>query len=57
MPEGSIELSGNNLTIVIVIAVVALAALFVAFALVRQVLSADEGTDSMKEIAEAIQEQ
>jgi K(+)-stimulated pyrophosphate-energized sodium pump len=51
-----VELSGNNVTIVVVVALIALAALGVAAVLVRQVLSADEGTDSMKEIAGAVQE-
>ncbi|MFJ1579225.1 sodium-translocating pyrophosphatase [Streptomyces sp. NPDC088147] len=49
-------LTDDNRVIVIVIAVVALAALFVAQLLVRQVLAAGEGTDSMKEIAAAVQE-
>lgn len=49
-------LTDENRVIVIVIAVVALAALFVAQLLVRQVLAAGEGTDSMKEIAAAVQE-
>ncbi|WP_046496609.1 sodium-translocating pyrophosphatase [Streptomyces odonnellii] len=49
-------LTDDNRLIVIVIAVVALAALFVAQLLVRQVLAAGEGTDSMKEIAAAVQE-
>ena len=40
----------------IVIAAVALAALAVAVVLVRQVLAAGEGTDSMKKIAAAVQE-
>ncbi len=51
-----IELSGNNLTIVFVVALIGLAALGVAAVLVRQVLAADEGTESMKEIAGAVQE-
>lgn len=49
-------LTDDNRTIVIVIAVVAVAALAVAQLLVRQVLAADEGTDSMKKIASAVQE-
>ncbi|MFE3600562.1 sodium-translocating pyrophosphatase [Streptomyces sp. NPDC059142] len=49
-------LTDGNRLIVIVIAVVALAALFVAQVLVRQVLAAGEGTDSMKKIAAAVQE-
>ncbi|MFC9847947.1 sodium-translocating pyrophosphatase [Streptomyces sp. NPDC060223] len=49
-------LTDDNRLIVMVIGVVALAALVVAGVLVRQVLAAGEGTDSMKEIARAIQE-
>ena len=49
-------LTDDNRLIVMVIGVVALAALVVAGVLVRQVLAAGEGTDSMKEIATAIQE-
>ncbi|MCX4235831.1 sodium-translocating pyrophosphatase [Streptomyces sp. NPDC020707] len=49
-------LTDDNRLIVVVIAVVALAALAVAGVLVRQVLAAGEGTESMKEIAVAIQE-
>ena len=51
-----IELSGSNLTIVIVVAVIALLALGVAALLAREVLAADEGTERMKEIAGAVQE-
>ncbi|MEU0334891.1 sodium-translocating pyrophosphatase [Streptomyces sp. NPDC006193] len=49
-------LTDDNRIIVAVIAGVALAALVVAGILVRQVLAAGEGTDSMKRIAEAVQE-
>ncbi|MER5884287.1 sodium-translocating pyrophosphatase [Streptomyces sp. NPDC001941] len=49
-------LTNENRMIVIVIAVVAVAALVVAQLLVRQVLAAGEGTDSMKKIAAAVQE-
>ncbi|MFF2849732.1 sodium-translocating pyrophosphatase [Streptomyces sp. NPDC058001] len=49
-------LTNDNRLIVMIIGVVALAALAVAGVLVRQVLAAGEGTDSMKEIARAIQE-
>ena len=52
----AVSLTDNNRLIVIVIAAVAIAALIVAQLLVRQVLAADEGTDSMKEIAAAVQE-
>jgi K(+)-stimulated pyrophosphate-energized sodium pump len=41
---------------VVIVALIALAALGVAAVLVRQVLAADEGTESMKKIALAIQE-
>ena len=51
-----IELSGSNLTTVVVVAVIALAALVVAALLVREVLAASEGTAKMKEIAAAVQE-
>ncbi|MBL1118258.1 sodium-translocating pyrophosphatase [Streptomyces sp. 110] len=50
------ELTDDNRVIVLVIAAVAIAALAVAVVLVRQVLAAGEGTDSMKKIAEAVQE-
>jgi len=49
-------LTGGNQVLVWIIAVVALAALAVAAVLVRQVLASDEGTDSMKKIAAAVQE-
>ncbi|QKV94079.1 sodium-translocating pyrophosphatase [Streptomyces sp. NA02950] len=50
------ELTDDNRVIVLVIAAVAIAALAVAVVLVRQVLAAGEGTDSMKKIAAAVQE-
>ncbi|HEV2634346.1 MAG TPA: sodium-translocating pyrophosphatase [Actinocrinis sp.] len=49
-------LAGNNLDLVIVVFVVALAALGVAYYLVREVLAASEGTENMKRIALAVQE-
>jgi len=49
-------LTGGNQALVWIIAVVALAALALAGVLVRQVLAADEGTDTMKKIAAAVQE-
>ena len=52
----SAVLTGGGRTIVIVVAVIALAALGVAWLLVRQVLAADQGTESMKRIAAAVQE-
>ena len=51
-----IELTGNNVVLVGVVAVIGLAALVVAGILAREVLAADEGTERMKEIAAAVQE-
>jgi K(+)-stimulated pyrophosphate-energized sodium pump len=51
-----VALTGTNYTTVAIVALIALAALVVAALLVREVLAADEGTDSMKKIAKAIQE-
>ncbi len=53
---GELSLSGANLTWVVVVALVALAALAVAGYLVREVLAAGEGTENMQSIAKAIQE-
>jgi K(+)-stimulated pyrophosphate-energized sodium pump len=47
---------GGNYTWVWIVAVVALLALGVAAVLVREVLSADQGTDNMQRIAGAVQE-
>ncbi|WP_395361307.1 sodium-translocating pyrophosphatase [Streptomyces sp. YH02] len=49
-------LTSGNRTIVYVVGAVALAALVVAWLLVRQVLRAGEGTERMREIAAAVQE-
>jgi K(+)-stimulated pyrophosphate-energized sodium pump len=49
-------LTDDNRILVMVIGLVALAALVVAGLLLRQVLAAGEGTESMKEIAAAVQE-
>ena len=51
-----IELSGMNFTTVVIVAVISILALLVGFILVREVLSNDEGTPKMKEIAAAVQE-
>ncbi|HEY8474939.1 MAG TPA: sodium-translocating pyrophosphatase [Natronosporangium sp.] len=56
MSETPLSLSGDNLTYVIVAAVVALVALGFAAALVQAVLKADRGTTTMQEIAGAVQE-
>ncbi|MEU7893625.1 sodium-translocating pyrophosphatase [Nonomuraea sp. NPDC049152] len=55
-PASALSLSGNNLTIVVVVAAVALIALAVAGGLVREVLAADQGTERMQNIARAVQE-
>ena len=52
----AVTISGTNQTLVAVVALIAVAALGVAWVLVREVLSADEGTENMKEIAAAVQE-
>jgi len=52
----SAALTGGNLTLVVVVAVVALGALAVAGYLVREVLAASEGSENMKRIAVAVQE-
>jgi len=51
-----VDLGSGSLVIVTVVAVVAVAALVMAVVLRRQVLAADEGTASMREIAAAVQE-
>lgn len=51
-----VDLGSGSLVIVTVVAVVAVAALVMAVVLRRQVLAADEGTSSMREIAAAVQE-
>src|SRR6185437_14303135 len=50
------SVSGGNLTWVVIVAVIALAALAVAGVLVREVLAASQGTAKMQEIAKAVQE-
>ncbi|MEK9663755.1 MAG: sodium-translocating pyrophosphatase [Candidatus Nanopelagicales bacterium] len=52
----AIELAGTNMVTVGIVAVIAVLALLVAFILVREVLSASEGTPKMQEIAAAVQE-
>src|SRR5262249_10683560 len=53
---GAVTVAGSNLTLVVVVAVVALLALAVAGVLVREVLAADQGTAKMREISQAVQE-
>ncbi|MCT9932496.1 sodium-translocating pyrophosphatase [Planotetraspora sp. A-T 1434] len=52
----AVALSGSHLTLVIVVAAVALLALAVAGGLVREVLAAGQGTERMQNIARAVQE-
>ena len=54
--DGGAVVSGGNLTLVFVVAVIALLALAVAGWLVREVLAAGQGTAKMQEIARAVQE-
>jgi K(+)-stimulated pyrophosphate-energized sodium pump len=53
---GAVGVTGGNLTLVVVVGVVALLALAVAGWLVREVLAASQGTAKMQEIARAVQE-
>ncbi|MDQ6641357.1 MAG: sodium/proton-translocating pyrophosphatase, partial [Actinomycetota bacterium] len=50
------ELSGGNLVLVIIVALIALAAIGMAAMFRNEVLAAGEGTDNMKNIAQAVQE-
>jgi K(+)-stimulated pyrophosphate-energized sodium pump len=52
----AVTVTGGNLTLIVVVAVVALLALAVAGWLVRDVLAAGQGTAKMQEIAHAVQE-
>ena len=54
-PAG-IELAGADYAIVGVVMVIALAALAFGYVLIREVLSAGQGTSRMKDIAKAVQE-
>jgi K(+)-stimulated pyrophosphate-energized sodium pump len=51
-----VALSSSGQSLVTIVAIIAVAALLVAGYLVREVLAASEGTDSMKTIAAAVQE-
>jgi K(+)-stimulated pyrophosphate-energized sodium pump len=51
-----VDLTGGNLVLVIVVALIGLGALGMAFMFRKEVLSAGEGTDNMKNIALAVQE-
>ncbi|MDQ3324385.1 MAG: sodium-translocating pyrophosphatase [Actinomycetota bacterium] len=51
-----VSLDAGNTTLVVVVGIVALVALVMAVVFRQQVLAADEGTESMKTIAKAVQE-
>jgi K(+)-stimulated pyrophosphate-energized sodium pump len=52
----NVQVTGTNLNITYIVLAVALGALGIAFALRQQVLAANDGTEKMREIAEAVQE-
>ena len=52
----NVQVTGTNLNITYIVLAVALGALGIAFALRQQVLAASDGTEKMREIAEAVQE-
>jgi K(+)-stimulated pyrophosphate-energized sodium pump len=54
--SAQVSLGGSDLTLVVVVGVIALLALAVAGVLVREVLAAGQGTEKMQEIARAVQE-
>ncbi len=51
-----VSLTGSNIAFVVVVAVIALVALAMASVFRNEVLAADEGTDNMKVIGQAVQE-
>ena len=54
--ETAVDLSGGNFVLVLIVAAIAVVALVMAFVFRSEVLSAGEGTDNMKRIAQAVQE-
>ncbi len=54
--ESALSLSSGNLTLVAIVGAIAIIALAMAVLFRSQVLAADEGTDNMKNIAQAVQE-
>src|SRR3954463_8810175 len=54
--SAEVNLGGSDLSLVVVVGVIALLALAVAGVLVREVLSAGQGTEKMQDIARAVQE-
>ena len=54
--DATVDLSGSNLTFVVIVGVIAVIALAMGMMFRRQVLAAGEGTENMKTIARAVQE-
>jgi K(+)-stimulated pyrophosphate-energized sodium pump len=54
--DAALPISGGNTTLVVIVALIGLGALGVASVLVREVLAASAGSQSMKDIARAVQE-
>ncbi len=52
----NVQVTGTNLNITYVVLAISLLALAIAWVLRAQVLAANEGTEKMREIAEAVQE-
>ncbi|MEO5748589.1 MAG: sodium/proton-translocating pyrophosphatase, partial [Ornithinibacter sp.] len=52
----TLDLTGTNLTLVIVVAVIAVVALVMGYVFRNEVLSTDPGTEKMQEIGAAVQE-
>jgi K(+)-stimulated pyrophosphate-energized sodium pump len=52
----TVDLSGGNLTLVVIVGVIALVALAMAVVFRSQVLAAGEGTENMRNIGQAVQE-
>ena len=52
----AVDLTGGNLVLVLIVGLIALVALGMAVLFRSQVMSAGEGTDNMKRIAQAVQE-
>src|SRR6476661_499114 len=50
------DLAGGNLVLIVIVALIALGALGMAAMFRNEVLAAGEGTDNMKNIAQAVQE-
>ncbi|GAA5140997.1 sodium-translocating pyrophosphatase [Nocardioides marinquilinus] len=52
----AVEVTGGNLVLVVLVALIALGALAMGYKFRQEVLAAPEGTDNMKNIAQAVQE-